>query len=174
MCTLRVSGTERELTAFLTVNIKDGRHELCRLKVTNSLTSFYGTHIVTIVHRPSGEKFALDVAFGRDGPVSLLRVEDSGTAVPNIDLQQIRHIHDTIPKQQLETLKLWIYQYHNGTDREWNSFYSFAESEFFQKGFEGMNWFASAKTLYRWTVLVVRFLREGDCPLFSESKIGLS
>lgn len=33
-----------------------------------------------------------------------------------------------------------------------------------------MNWFASAKTLHRWTVLVVRLLKEGDYLLVKESK----
>lgn len=119
---------------------------------TNSLTSFHRTHIVNIVHLPSGEKFALDVAFGGDGPITPLGLEDPGTTIPNIGLQQVRLIHDTISKQQLDTPKLWIYQYRNGPDKEWNSFYSFAELEFFQEDLEVMNWFASAKTLHRWTV----------------------
>ena len=124
------------------------------------------------MHLPAGEKFALDVAFGGYGPITPLLLEDSGTAVPNIGPQQVRLIYETIPKQQLETPKLWIYQYRNGPDKEWNSFYSFTELEFFQEDFEVMNWFASAKTLHRWTVLVLRFLREGDCPFFSERGEG--
>lgn len=88
----------------------------------------------------------------------------------NIGPQQVRLIHDTIPKQQLEAPKLWIHQYRNGSDKEWNSFYRFAELEFFQEDFEVMNWFASAKTLHRWTVLVVRLLKEGDYLLVKESK----
>lgn len=170
-----MSGTERELTEFPVESIKDGHYDLFRLQVINSLTSFYRTHIVNIVHLPLGEKFALDVAFGGDGPITPLLLEGSRTAVPNIGPQQVRLIQDTIPKQQLETTKLWIYQYRNGPDREWNSFYSFAELEFFQEDFEVMNWFASARTLHRWTVLVVRFLREADCSLFSErGEWGLS
>jgi arylamine N-acetyltransferase len=95
---------------------------------------------------------------------------DSGEAVPNLGAQQVRLLHDTIPKQQLQSPKLWIYQYRNGPDKEWNSFYSFGEIEFFQEDFEVMNWWGSAKTLHRWTVLVVRFLREGDDVLFDRSE----
>ena len=74
----------------------------------------------------------------------------------------MRLIHDIIPKQQRHGPKAWIYQYRNSAALEWNSFYSFTETEFFQEDFEVMNWWASAKTLHRWTVLCVRFLREGE------------
>lgn len=99
---------------------------------------------------------------------------ESGDAIQNLGAQQVRLVHETIPKQQLKSPKLWIYQYRNGPDREWNSFYSFGEIEFFQEDFEVMNWWGSAKTLHRWTVLVVRFLREGDNVLFDRSEKGRS
>lgn len=87
----------------------------------------------------------------------------------NLGTQQIRLIHDTIPKQKLAEPRLWIFQYRNGPDKEWNAFYSFSELEFFQEDFEVMNWWAPAHTLHRWTMLVVRFLREGQSLDFAES-----
>ncbi|KAE8153823.1 arylamine N-acetyltransferase 2 [Aspergillus avenaceus] len=120
------------------------------------------THINNIVHLPSGEKFSVDVAFGGDGPTSPLPLVDTSPTIQNLGPQQVRLVHDNIPKQRLKDPKLWVYQYRNGADREWNSFYSFAEIEFFQEDYEVQNWWTAAKTLHRWTVLLVRFLREGE------------
>lgn len=122
----------------------------------------YRTHINNIIHLPDGSKFSADVAFGGDGPTLPLLMDDQATTHRNLGSQDVRLIHDVLPKQRLLEPKVWIYQYRNGTDKEWNSFYSFLEVEFFQEDFEVQNWWASAKTLHRWTVLVVRFLREGE------------
>ncbi|KAJ9357521.1 arylamine N-acetyltransferase 2 [Paecilomyces variotii] len=125
------------------------------------------THINNIVHLPSGKRFSVDVGFGGDGPISPLPLDEPGRAIPNIGRQEVRLIQDYIPRQRFPEPKLWIYQYRNGPEQEWNSFYSFAEMEFFQDDFEVMNWFTSAKSLHRWTVLVVRFLRMAEDVLFS-------
>ncbi|OGM47175.1 hypothetical protein ABOM_003975 [Aspergillus bombycis] len=126
------------------------------------------THIVNIVHLPSHEKYSLDVAFGGDGPTSPLPLDDECKVVQNLGPQQVCLVHENIPMQQPNSPKFWIYQYRNGADREWNSFYSFTEIEFFQEDFEVMNWFASSKTIHRWMVMVVRFLREGESLLFED------
>ncbi|KAL2869824.1 arylamine N-acetyltransferase family protein [Aspergillus lucknowensis] len=138
------------------------------------------THINNIIHLPSGKRFSVDVGFGGDGPTSPLSLDEQGRAVQNLGRQEVRLIHDNIPKQKLKEPKLWIYQYRNAPENDWNSFYSFAELEFFQHDFEVLNWWTSAKTLHRWTVLVVRFLRDGedvqysrdpDLPLDNDVKI---
>ena len=97
-------------------------------------------------------------------------MNDSGSPIQNLGAQQVRLVHELIPKQSKRSAsdKVWVYQYRNGSDKEWNSFYSFAEIEFFQEDFEVMNWWGGAKTLHRTTVLVVRFLRKGEEVLFSE------
>ncbi|EHK19402.1 uncharacterized protein TRIVIDRAFT_193352 [Trichoderma virens Gv29-8] len=120
------------------------------------------THINNIIHLPDGSKFTADVAFGGDGPTLPLRMDEKATIHSNLGSQDVRLIHDVLPKQRLLDPKVWIYQYRNGADKPWNSFYSFLEVEFFQEDFEVQNWWASAKTLHRWTVLAVRFLREGE------------
>ncbi|KAL2814910.1 hypothetical protein BDW59DRAFT_176298 [Aspergillus cavernicola] len=120
------------------------------------------THINNIVYLSSDRQFSIDVGFGGDGPTSPLALNELGQAVQNLGSQEVRLIHDNIPKQRFKDPKLWIYQYRNAPKHDWNSFYSFAELEFFQHDFEVMNWWTSAKTLHRWTVLVVRFLREGE------------
>lgn len=120
------------------------------------------THINNIIHLPDGSKFSADVAFGGDGPTLPLRMDKSATMHSNLGSQEVRLVYDVLPKQRLLEPKVWIYQYRNGADKPWNSFYSFLEVEFFQEDFEVQNWWASAKTLHRWTVLAVRFLREGE------------
>lgn len=91
-------------------------------------------------------------------------------AVQNLGPQEVRLVHDNIPKQRLREPKLWVYQYRNGAADEWNSFYSFSEVEFFQEDFEVQNWWTSVKTLHRWTILVVRFLREGEPVKFPQDE----
>jgi hypothetical protein len=127
------------------------------------------THINNIIHLPSGQRYSIDVGFGGDGPTSPLQLNELGHAVQNLGRQEVRLIHDNIPKQKLKEPKLWIYQYRNTPENDWNSFYSFAELEFFQHDFEVLNWWTCAKTLHRWTVLVVRFLREGENVQFSRN-----
>lgn len=154
---------------FLGGRIKDGEyHPHLRLVGTSTNNTFNRTHIQNIVHLPSGEKFSIDVAFGGDGPTNPLPMTNSGAPIHNLGAQQVRLVHEAIPKQQLHAPKLWIFQYRNGADRDWNSFYSFAEVEFFQEDFEVMNMWGSARTLHRWTVLVVRFLRKGEEVMFGE------
>lgn len=120
------------------------------------------THINNVIHLPDGSKFSADVAFGGDGPTLPLRMDKSATIHSNLGSQEVRLVYGVLPKQRLLEPKVWIYQYRNGADKPWNSFYSFLEVEFFQEDFEVQNWWASAKTLHRWTVLAVRFLREGE------------
>lgn len=129
---------------------------------SNLVNDLKRTHINNIIHLPNGSKFSADVAFGGDGPTLPLQMDSKATIHRNLGSQDVRLVHDILPKQRLLEPKVWIYQYRNGPDEQWNSFYSFLEVEFFQEDFEVQNWWASAKTLHRWTVLAVRFLREGE------------
>lgn len=104
----------------------------------------------------------VDVGFGGDGatkPVPMI----SGLAVSNLGPQEIRLVHDHIPDStdKTERAKLWIYQYRNGQDRPWNSFYAFSELEFFQQDFEIMNWFtgSSPESFQTYRMVIVKFLR---------------
>lgn len=64
------------------------------------------THINNIVHLESGEKFAVDVAFGGDGPTNPLPLIEPAPIIQNLGPQKVRLIHDTIPKQRLQAPKL--------------------------------------------------------------------
>lgn len=115
-------------------------------------------NIVTIA---SGERWMLDVAFGGDGPTKPLPLI-SEYVTQNLGTQEVRLIYGTIPQQLEQTQRLWIYQYRNGKDKDWNSFYAFPEMEFFQADFEIMNFFTSqsrSPNFQTSTVLIIRFLR---------------
>ncbi|KAE8395484.1 hypothetical protein BDV23DRAFT_194199 [Aspergillus alliaceus] len=118
-------------------------------------------HMVNIVRLPSGARYHLDVGFGGDGPTSPVPLV-SGEAIKNLGSQEVRLLYDNIPKQSQTTQKLWIYQYRNGMDKEWNSFYCFPEIEFFQDDFEVINRFAAWEFLERGTFVAVKFIRNGE------------
>lgn len=150
-------------------SIRDGKtpgHQWAFFRKLAKLTNRIRSHINNIIQLPNGSKFSADVAFGGDGPTAPLPLNESGFIHQNLGSQEVRLIHDVIPKQRLREPKQWIYQYRNSADREWNSFYSLVEVEFFAEDFEVLNWWAPAKTLHRWTLLVVRFLREGEPLMF--------
>ncbi|KAK6062525.1 arylamine n-acetyltransferase 1 [Seiridium cupressi] len=94
-------------------------------------------HIVNIVTLPTGERYAVDVAFGGDGPTAPLPLE-SGLIHQNLGTQQ----------------------YRNGADREWNSYYAFTEAEFMAADWGVINYWTSTSpdSHQTRTLLVVRFL----------------
>ena len=118
-------------------------------------------HIVNIVTFPDGSKYHDDVAFGGDGPTMAMPLMD-GLVHQNLGTQQVRLARDWIPTQvkRTEESKLWIYQYRNKADADWNSFYAFPELEFMAADWEVVNWWAGSNPRF-WqshTVLVIRFL----------------
>lgn len=119
------------------------------------------THIVNIVRLPSGAEYHLDAAFGGDGPTSPLPLI-SGQVTKNLGSQEVRLIYDNMPKQTRKGQKVWIYQYRNAADKPWNSFYSFAELEFFQDDFEVINRFTSWDAVQKRSFVVVKFIRNGE------------
>ena len=106
----------------------------------------------------------VDVAFGGDGATKPLPLI-SGHVEQNLGPQEIRLLYSTISHQIDQSKKLWIYQYRNGKDKEWNSFYAFPDIEFLPQDFEIMNYFTSTSQGWNFqtrTVLIVRFLRGKD------------
>ncbi|CRL17435.1 N-acetyltransferase [Penicillium camemberti] len=86
----------------------------------------------------------------------------SGQVTKNLGSQELRLIYDNIPKQTRKEQKVWIYQYRNAADKPWNSYYSFAELEFFQDDFEVMNRFTSWEAVEKRSFAVVKFIRNGE------------
>lgn len=116
---------------------------------------------MTIVQLPSGQQYHVDVAFGGDGPTQPLRLV-SGQPVQNLGAQEVQLVYGNISKQTRLEQKLWVYQCRNGPAREWNSFYAFAELEFFQDDFEVINRYTSWEARGRGNFWVVKFIRGGE------------
>jgi arylamine N-acetyltransferase len=127
-------------------------------------------HVVNIVILVDGSKYMLDVGFGGDGPIQPLPLIHE-RVTQNIGSQQLRLLHGFIPAQTTgadESKKLWIYQYRNGDDRQWNSFYAFPEIQFFPQDLAMLNFYISRspESLQTNRVLIVKFLRRNhqlDC-----------
>lgn len=125
-------------------------------------------HIVNIVTLPNGDRYMVDVGFGGDGATKPLPMIP-GHVTQNLGLQEIRLIQDFIPTQTRrddDARKLWIYQYRNGSDQQWNSFYAFPDVEFLPADFEVMNFYTStsfSETNFQTRrVLCVKFLRSDE------------
>ncbi|KAJ3532357.1 hypothetical protein NM208_g8301 [Fusarium decemcellulare] len=119
-------------------------------------------HIVNIVTFPDGTKYHSDVAFGGDGATMPMPLTD-GLVHHNLGTQEIRLVRDWIPHQvhRTEETKLWIYQYRNSADKEWNSFYSFPGIEFYALDWGVVNWWINTHpdSHQRRNVLTIKFLR---------------
>ncbi|KAJ5594719.1 uncharacterized protein N7459_000927 [Penicillium hispanicum] len=118
-------------------------------------------HIVLIVQLPSGQEYHVDPAFGGDGPTRPMPLI-AGKVHQNLGAQEVRLLYDNIPRQQRAAHKVWIYQYRNGPTKDWNSFYTFQEFEWFQEDYEMINRYASWLTLQRGEQWIVKFLRGGE------------
>ncbi|KAE8373988.1 hypothetical protein BDV26DRAFT_300617 [Aspergillus bertholletiae] len=118
-------------------------------------------HMANIVRLSSGIRYQLDVGFGGDGPTGPIPLI-SGEVTQNLGAQEVRLLYNSISKQSRKEQKHWIYQYRNGVDKEWNSFYCHPDLEFFQEDFEVINRFAAWEFLKRDLVVAVKFLRHGE------------
>jgi arylamine N-acetyltransferase len=61
--------------------------------------------------------------------------------VVNLGTQEIQLILDTVPVFPVTGQKMWQFQVRHSPEREWNTFYCFAEVEFHHDDFEIMNWY---------------------------------
>ncbi|KAL3419241.1 Arylamine N-acetyltransferase [Phlyctema vagabunda] len=122
-------------------------------------------HIVNIVTLPDGTKYMIDVGFGGDQATRPLALSVDKPQ-KNLGSQEIRLIRGTISTQTDPSQQLWIYQYRNQREHEWNSFYAFGEFEFLPADWHMLNYFVSTNigptNIQVARLLVVRFLREGS------------
>ncbi|KAH7095730.1 arylamine N-acetyltransferase 2 [Paraphoma chrysanthemicola] len=119
-------------------------------------------HLVNLITLTDGTKWAFDVGFGGDGataPVQLVHDRPQ----TNLGSQEIRLWHDWIPTQlhRTEATKLWIYQYRNSANQNWNSFYAFSEAEATEQDFFNLNWYTGShpESFQTFTCIIVKFLR---------------
>jgi arylamine N-acetyltransferase len=119
-------------------------------------------HIVNIVTLADGSRYVVDVSFGGDGPTRPLPLIEKQVCT-NLGAQQVRLVWESLPEQVSSRSKSWIYQYRNGVEKPWNSYYAFNEVEWLPADFTGPNYYVSqhGDSFQRHMLLVVRFLR-GD------------
>ncbi|KAF4300997.1 N-acetyltransferase [Botryosphaeria dothidea] len=123
-------------------------------------------HVVNIITLPDGTKWVSDTGFGGDQmrqPMPLVERH----ITHNIGPQELRFERASIPNAtntSPENHKAWVYQYRNGGDQPWNSFFCFTETEFLHQDFEVMNFYTSKhpESFQTSTPLVVKFLRKDD------------
>ncbi|KAK3070706.1 hypothetical protein LTR53_009988 [Teratosphaeriaceae sp. CCFEE 6253] len=124
-------------------------------------------HIVSIVTLGDGGRWVVDVGFGGDGATRPLPLSE-GHVTRNLGTQDIRLIRDYIPEQTQrgdEERKLWIYEYRNGPERDWNSCYALHPGlGFMPADFDVM----CGKTF---TPLVTLFLRRPNTDLPGDEEI---
>lgn len=117
---------------------------------------------MNIVTLSDGTKFSLDVGFGGDGPTTpIALVHDQPKT--NLGSQEVRLVRDWIPTQlhRTEATKLWIYEYRNSVDQDWNAFYAFGETEAMEADFHNLNWYTGShpESFQTFTCIIVKFLR---------------
>ena len=122
-------------------------------------------HVINIVTLKDGNRYHVDVGFGGDGATRPLPLVENHTTT-NLGMQEVRLVRDFIPTQTVrkhDSQKLWLYQYRNGPEMEWNSFYAFPETEFLPADLEISNFERSHSfvdnNFQTKRVLVVLFLR---------------
>jgi arylamine N-acetyltransferase len=119
-------------------------------------------HLVNLVQLSDETKWCLDVGFGGDGPTAPIQLVHNAPQT-NLGAQEIRLWHDWIPTQlhRTEASKLWIYQYRNSAQQEWNAFYAFSETEAMEADFYNLNWYTGShpESFQTFTCIIVSFLR---------------
>lgn len=117
---------------------------------------------MNIITLSDGQVWTMDVGFGGDGPTKPMPLVHDQPQV-NLGGQEVRLVRDWIPTQlhRTEASKLWIYEYRNGKDKAWNSFYAFSETEAMEADFHVINHFTgtSPDSHHTITQLLVKFLR---------------
>lgn len=123
---------------------------------------------MNLVILEDGSIWSCDVGFGGDGPTSPLALsatpEQDPEIVNNLGSQEVRLRKDVFP----ETLRpavnsVWFYEYRNGKDAAWNTYYAFSESEASDWDLQCANfWVVShPDSFQRKQILAVKFIR-GD------------
>lgn len=126
---------------------------------------------MNVVLLEDGSVWSCDVGFGGDGPTSPLQLSSLPDQEPeiinNLGGQEVRLRKGVFPDTvKPEANPVWFYEYRNGRDAPWNTYYAFGETEASLWDLECANWWVASHpdSFQRKQILVVKFLRsqEGD------------
>lgn len=121
-------------------------------------------HCVNVVTLSDGSRYHIDVGFGGDGPTRPVPIGDE-QPLQNLGAQEVRVIRDRLPgTSPLEKHYWWVYQYRNGSDRPWLSYYAFPELEFLQVDLDHQNfWIINSMQSPQPThIIMTKFIRGQD------------
>ncbi|KAL4891926.1 hypothetical protein BDV59DRAFT_203186 [Aspergillus ambiguus] len=105
------------------------------------------SHMVLIV-TITGQKYMVDVGFGRNGPTCPLPLIENASATL-ITPSEMRLIKTSLAESVDQTQKFWVYQARSNPGSPWGPNYSFSEMEFLPQDFSMMN-FATSKNPSSW------------------------
>lgn len=113
-----------------------------------------------------GSIWSCDVGFGGDGPTSPLELAPSQVgqephAKHNLGAQFVRLRKGQFPDTlREEANQVWFYEYRNGKDSAWNTYYAFTKMEASAWDLDCANWWVASylESFQRKQILVVKFL----------------
>lgn len=121
---------------------------------------------MNLVILEDGSVWSCDVGFGGDGPTSPLALsatpEQEPEVITNLGSQEVRLRKDVFPETVRREMNLvWLYEYRNGKDSAWNTYYAFSESEASDWDLQCANfWVVShPDSFQRKQILSVKFIR---------------
>lgn len=122
--------------------------------------------VVNLVLLDDGSIWSTDVGFGGDGPTSPLRLAtgqgEEPRVIKNLGTQEIRLRQGVFPDTvRPEANHVWLYEYRNGPDASWNTYYAFGETEASPWDLECANFWVMAhpESFQRKQILAVKFIR---------------
>lgn len=152
-------------------------------KAADGVGEGYGgwSHMVIMVVLPNGEKYALDIGFGANGPTSPLLLKKDGVEVDGIRPARMRlrrefmpENADVVKRRGEEAQKMWVFAVQTNVEEEekggeeWKPQYAFVDLEFTAEDFEIANfWTSRSRTTFftRDLVGVKFFFRDGGVEL---------
>lgn len=121
---------------------------------------------MNLVILEDGSVWSCDVGFGGDGPTSPLALsatpDQNPEVVTNLGSQEVRLRKGAFPDTVRPKMNLvWFYEYRNGQDSAWNTYYAFSESEASDWDLQCANfWVVShPDSFQRKQILAVKFIR---------------
>ena len=119
------------------------------------------SHMVNIVTLANGRRYVVDVGFGNNGPTKPLLLEN-GHKENSFPPASMRLVQETIPQTTIPDDRLWIYQHRSSPTSEWESMYSFTETEFLPRDYEVMNFWTSQnrKSWFTYRIMCVKQLMD--------------